>query len=161
MTDKNYRPCVGIALFNADNHVFVGERIDNAGQWQMPQGGMDEGEDPLTAALRELAEETGIPASDVALIGMLEDWLYYDIPQHVLDRLPWGKTYQGQRQKWVALRFTGNDKNVNLQAHNPPEFQNWQWLKPRDILPLIVPFKAALYRELIVSLERLVAGEGK
>lgn len=158
---KSYRPCVGIAIFNADNLVFMGERLDNPGQWQMPQGGIDDGEDILTAALRELEEETGIPRHKVELIGMVDDWLYYDIPQHVLDRLPWGKKYQGQKQKWVALRLTGADKDVNLQAHDPPEFQNWQWLGLHDILPLIVPFKAELYRELVVSLERLVEGENK
>ena len=142
-----YRPCVGVALFNDQGKVFVGERIDAPGAWQMPQGGIDEGEDIETAARRELAEEAGITKADILRISGSP--LRYNIPQETLDRLPWGKQYQGQEQTWVAMRFTGEERDINLNAHEPAEFSNWQWVVLPATLDLIVPFKRVLYAQVI------------
>lgn len=154
--EKKYRPCVGVALFNADGLVFIGERIDNPGSWQMPQGGIDENEDILSAALRELEEETGIKPDKIELIKILDDWFSYDIPPEVLGRLPWGKDYQGQKQKWISLRFTGEESDINLRSHDPPEFQNWKWSELESVPATITPFKIGLYNRLIPVLRETV-----
>ena len=146
-----YRPGVGIMLLNADNRAFVGQRIDNYVEaWQMPQGGIDEGEAPFPAALRELEEETGVAPSLVSLLAETRDWLTYDLPPELMGRI-WGGRYRGQRQKWFALRFHGSDRDVNIETHHP-EFRAWQWA-PVDQLPaLIVPFKRPLYAALLAEL---------
>ena len=141
-----YRPCVGIALFHENGKVFVGERIDNPGAWQMPQGGIDEGEDLETAAFRELAEEIGTDKAEIMKIA--ERTLKYDLPDHLINKL-WGGTYRGQEQHWVAMRFTGEDSDINLEAHARPEFSAWQWVDFSDILDLIVPFKRDVYRDVM------------
>lgn len=141
-----FRPCVGITLFNAAGEVFVGERIDTPGAWQMPQGGIDEGEDIEVAARRELAEETGIENATLIKIG--ERTLKYTLPDHLIEKL-WQGRFQGQEQHWVAMRFEGDDAQVNLQAHTPPEFSAWQWLALEQTLDKIVPFKRELYAEVI------------
>lgn len=143
-----YRPCVGIALFNGEGKIFVGERIDTPGAWQMPQGGIDPGEDIEKAAMRELMEEAGTAKATVLKIAL--EKTYYDLPPHLLGydgekKVLWGGKYRGQEQTWVAMRFTGSDSDINLQAHDPPEFQRWQWVKMRDALNLIVPFKRDTY----------------
>ena len=141
-----YRPCVGIALFNTQGQVFVGERIDTPNAWQMPQGGMDEGESVEQTALRELAEEVG--TNKVNIIKIADRKIRYDLPDHLIERF-WNGKYRGQEQTWVAARFIGEDKDINLYAFNPPEFSAWQWVNLPDTLELIVPFKRDIYIEVI------------
>lgn len=141
-----YRPCVGIALFNKSGDVFVGERIDSRGAWQMPQGGIDEGEDILTAAFRELGEEVGTQKAE--LIRIAPDKIRYDVPMD-LSTKHWGGKYRGQEQTWVALRFTGDDSDICLDAHVPQEFDKWQWVPLARTVDLIVPFKRETYAKVI------------
>lgn len=141
-----YRPCVGIALFNHDGKVFVGERIDTPGAWQMPQGGIDEGESVEDAAFRELGEEVG--TNQGVIIKIAEEKLRYDLPDDKIQKL-WNGKYRGQEQTWVAMRFTGNDSDIDLNSFREPEFTNWQWVDIRDTLNLIVPFKHELYMHVI------------
>ncbi len=141
-----YRQCVGIALFNSEGKVFVGERIDTPGAWQMPQGGVDDGETPQQTALRELAEEIGTNKADI--IQTASRKLQYDLPDDMIQRL-WNGRYRGQEQTWIAARFTGKDCDINLSAFDPPEFSQWQWVKLEDTLNLIVPFKRDLYKQVI------------
>ena len=129
--DLPYRPCVGIMLVNREGLVFVGRRIDQTIEgWQMPQGGIDEGETPLEAGLREMKEEVGTDKADY--LAEMDEWLSYDLPQHLLGVALHGR-YRGQRQKWIALRFTGKDEDINIQT-SEPEFGSWKWLAggPRD-----------------------------
>lgn len=146
-TDPAYRPCVGIALFNPRGHVFVGERIDRPGAWQMPQGGIDPGEDIAAAALRELREEIGTDQAEI--LGRMDRTLRYDVPVEVREDLfrqgKWNSRYVGQEQTWVAARFRGVDSDIDLSAFEPPEFKRWQWVAIDDIIRLIVPFKRDVY----------------
>ncbi|MBX2833455.1 MAG: RNA pyrophosphohydrolase [Micavibrio sp.] len=146
-TSLPYRPCVGIALFNARGEVFVGERIDTPGAWQMPQGGIDDGEDIETAAFRELLEEVG--TDKATLIRVSGETVRYDIPPEVRARLPWGDKYCGQEQFWVALRFTGEDKDIDLSTFEHPEFSQWAWVTLDNTLDKIVPFKRDVYAQVI------------
>jgi putative (di)nucleoside polyphosphate hydrolase len=141
-----YRPCVGLCLFNHDGLVFVGERIDSRGAWQMPQGGIDDGEDIITAAYRELKEEIGTDKADI--IKIAEQKICYDVPPE-LSTKHWGGKYRGQEQTWVALRFTGNDSDIRLDAHLPQEFDKWQWVPLSETVNLIVPFKRETYAKVI------------
>lgn len=143
---KLYRPCVGIALFNDQGRVFVGERIDGPGAWQMPQGGIDEGESVEEALWRELYEEVGTREAKVLKIA--DKTIRYDLPEHLQKKL-WKGHYAGQEQTWVALRFTGKDSDINLNAHNPAEFQAWQWVDLDQTVDLIVPFKRDIYSKVI------------
>jgi putative (di)nucleoside polyphosphate hydrolase len=154
-SDLPYRPCVGIMLFNQDGKVFVGKRIDQTVEgWQMPQGGIDKGETPRQAALRELMEETGTSKAEV--IGEMDDWVTYDLPPHLIGVAFHGK-YKGQRQKWFALRFTGNDADINLTAHEP-EFSAYQWVSLEALPGLIVPFKRDTYRQVVEAFRSLANG---
>jgi putative (di)nucleoside polyphosphate hydrolase len=151
-SDLPYRPCVGLMLFNRQGQVFVGKRIDQTVEgWQMPQGGIDEGEEPRTAALRELKEETGTAKAQI--IGEMEDWLTYDLPPHLVGIAFHGK-YRGQRQKWFALRFLGEDGDIDLYAHEP-EFAEWKWVDLEALSGLIVPFKRDTYAAVIAAFRGL------
>lgn len=152
-TELPYRPCVGIALFNDDNHVFVGERIDNPGAWQMPQGGIDEGETVEDAFFREMEEEIGSTLAEI--IKIHDTPLRYDLPPHLLGKL-WNGQFGGQEQIWVAARFMGLDSDINIHAHRQPEFQAWQWSPLDQILDLIVPFKRETYAEVITAFKDIV-----
>jgi putative (di)nucleoside polyphosphate hydrolase len=141
-----YRPCVGLCLFNPDGLVFVGERIDSRGAWQMPQGGIDDGEEITTAAYRELKEEIGTDKADI--IKIADQKICYDVPME-LSTKHWGGKYRGQEQTWVALRFTGQDSDIRLDAHLPQEFDKWQWVPLSETVNLIVPFKRETYAKVI------------
>ncbi len=145
-----YRPCAGIMLLNADGLVFVGQRLDNAGDaWQMPQGGIDPGEDAKTAAIRELGEETGIAAHLAEIVAQSAGEHYYDLPPAMLGKV-FGGRYDGQRQTWFLMRFLGDDRDINI--HTPhQEFRSWQWVSPDQLEHLIVDFKRELYRNVIAE----------
>ena len=141
-----YRPCVGVMLLNAAGEVFVGRRIDREAEaWQMPQGGIDPGEEPVTAVFRELREEIG--TDKARILAETPDWLTYDLPPQLLGRL-WGGKYRGQRQKWFVLRFTGREDEIDLNTDHP-EFEAWRWVSIDALPGLIVPFKRAIYTELV------------
>ncbi len=144
--DLPYRPCVGIALFNDKGQLFVGERLDNPGAWQMPQGGIDEGETAEQAFFREMKEEVGTDRAKILKI--LDQPLRYRLPPHLLGRL-WGGRWGGQEQTWIAARFTGTDSDIDIYAHNPPEFNRWKWAMPDEMLKLIVSFKRETYRQVL------------
>ncbi|SOC08184.1 putative (di)nucleoside polyphosphate hydrolase [Rhodobacter sp. JA431] len=141
-----YRKNVGIVLMNAEGLIFAGQRIDNPGHaWQMPQGGIDAGEKPKEAALRELFEETGVRADLVEKIAKTEDWVTYDLPEELIGQI-WGGKYRGQKQKWFLFRFLGQDSDVNIATEHP-EFSVWQWMEPAELIEKIVPFKRAVYEQ--------------
>ena len=145
---RPYRPCVGIFLLNNDGLVFAWRRIDSRAEaWQMPQGGIDAGESPLQACMREMREEIGTNTAE--LVSQHDDWLYYDIPLPLADRL-WQGRYKGQKQKWMALRFTGDDSDINI-ATEEPEFCEWKWLSPHDLVDLAVPFKRDVYQNVLAA----------
>lgn len=154
MSKLPYRPCVGLALFNAEGKIFVGERIDSPGAWQMPQGGVDPGEEIEAAAFRELWEEVGTQSADVLEIS--PELLRYEFPPD-LPNVYLRENFRGQEQTWVALRYTGNDKDINLNAHDPAEFKAWQWVDLERIVDLIVPFKRDLYAQVIKKFEKYKA----
>jgi putative (di)nucleoside polyphosphate hydrolase len=146
--ENDYRRGVGVMLLNRDGKVFVGARIDNTDEaWQMPQGGIDEGEEPWATALRELEEETGIPPPLVEKIAECPERLKYDLPDDIRERL-WGGKWRGQDQDWYLCRFLGTDADVNI-ATGHAEFREWKWIEPRELPDLIVPFKRELYRQLL------------
>lgn len=144
MTGLPYRQCVGIVLFNRDGKVFVGERLDSPGAWQMPQGGMD-GQDVRTAVMRELKEEIGTDKAEI--IRIHDKKLRYGIPAEVRARISWGDQFVGQEQTWVALRFTGTDADIKLDADDHPEFARYKWVALADVPNMIVPFKIDTYEE--------------
>ena len=144
-----YREGVGVMLLNQANEVFVGKRIDMRSEhWQMPQGGIDPGESPREAVMRELEEETG--TAKATIIRETIDWLYYDLPADLVPKV-WGGKYRGQKQKWFLLRFTGEDADINIHTDHP-EFSEWQWIPVVQLPELIVPFKRELYEQAIAAL---------
>jgi putative (di)nucleoside polyphosphate hydrolase len=151
MVDKEslpYRPAAGVMLIDGENRVFVAQRLDSTLEaWQMPQGGLDEGEEPLDGALRELEEETGIPRSKVEIVARCPFELYYDLPDDLVGKM-WKGKWRGQRQHWFLARFTGTDRDINLETEHP-EFRAWKWAHPQDLPAMIVPFKKALYEDVL------------
>lgn len=146
---RPYRPCVGVVLANPSGLIFTGERIDTLGAWQMPQGGIDDGETPAAAALRELEEETGLPPSLVTVEAEHPDWVLYDLPEHLVGRL-WKGRFRGQTQKWFLLRFHGTDSDIDIAKHDH-EFARWRWSTPDEVLRDIVPFKRSVYDQVIAA----------
>ncbi len=154
-----YRPCVGVMLLNAQGLVWIGRRFqkqndDGVGHWwQMPQGGIDAGEEPAIAAMRELEEETAVRSAEI--IAEAPDWYNYDLPEHLIGH-SWKGKYRGQTQKWFAMRFTGPDSEINLA---PPghkqEFNQWRWAKMNEMLDLIVPFKKPVYEKVVAAFRHL------
>jgi len=152
-----YRPCVGVMLVNAEGRVFVGQRIDSkeGDAWQMPQGGIDDGEELHPAALRELEEETGIAADLVTVLAESREEYLYDLPDQLIGKL-WGGRYRGQRQRWLLVRFNGADEQIRLDAHAHPEFLAWRWVEPEQLPDLIVPFKKRVYRQVVEEFRALI-----
>lgn len=152
---RPYRRGVGAVLFDSRGRVLVARRIDTPGNaWQLPQGGLDKGESPRRAVLRELKEEIG--TAKARIIGETRRWLAYDLPPALADRA-WGGRFRGQKQKWFALRFLGRPSDIRLDAADHPEFSDWKWIKLEDLPRLIVSFKRPLYRELVDEFRRFVA----
>lgn len=152
--ELGYRPCVGIMLLNADGKVWVGQRIDMVAEaWQMPQGGIDKGEAPLDAALRELEEEIGTDKAEP--IAESRGWLRYDLPAHLQGKL-WGGRYRGQEQKWFVMRFLGTDADIDIETKHP-EFTAWDWIEPERLPEVIVPFKRALYQRVLEEFRDVLA----
>ena len=147
-TSLPYRPCAGVMLLNHAGLVFVGQRIDSTVEaWQMPQGGIDDGEDAEAATLRELGEETGVMPDKVALIAAAPDELFYDLPPDLVGKV-WKGKWRGQRQRWFLYRFFGEDRDVDIAtAHQ--EFRAWRWVAPAELPEIIVPFKKTLYENVL------------
>lgn len=145
-----YRPCVGVVLINAQGEIFAGQRIDSpVAAWQMPQGGIDDGEKPRAAALRELWEETGVTADLVEFVAKTDDWVTYDLPPELLGKV-WGGKYRGQRQKWFLFRFLGTDDQVRIDSGHP-EFSTWRWIGAAEMVASIVPFKRQVYETVVAA----------
>ncbi|HSG35905.1 MAG TPA: RNA pyrophosphohydrolase [Paracoccaceae bacterium] len=145
-----YRPCVGVMIANAEGKVFVGQRKDRfQDAWQMPQGGIDKGEAPREAALREMWEETGITADLVTVEAETEGWIPYDIPHDLVPNI-WGGKYRGQEQKWFLMRFHGRDDQIDIATEHP-EFSKWKWIEADKVVDAIVPFKRATYEQVVAA----------
>ncbi len=158
-SDLPYRPCAGIMLADKNGKIFVGQRLDakdsaHPDAWQMPQGGIDDGEDSEVAAIRELEEETGITANHVQIIARSAEEHYYDLPDELLGKI-WKGKFRGQRQSWFLMRFTGEDSHVNI-ATDHAEFSDWKWADPKDLPDMIVPFKKDLYRAILKEFGPLI-----
>ncbi|MBY0520578.1 MAG: RNA pyrophosphohydrolase [Sphingomonas sp.] len=149
--DLTYRPCAGIIIVNASGKLFVGLRIDTKAEaWQLPQGGIDDGEDAEVAALRELGEETGIAPDKVALVAAAPGEYRYDLPDELVGKV-WKGRWRGQRMRWFLYRFLGEDSDIDIATAHP-EFRAWRWADPAEIVALAVPFKRALYTEVLADL---------
>lgn len=163
MANLPYRPCVGIMLIK-NGRVWIGDRIAQGKvtpdprpqSWQMPQGGIDPGEAPNMAAMRELEEEVGTPKAEI--IGEAPDWLNYDLPKKVVGKALRGR-YQGQTQKWFAMRFLGQDHEISLTSHHQQEFSSWRWAELDEVVELIVPFKRPVYEKVAIAFRDLVEAE--
>ena len=150
---KLYRKCVGMMILNANNEILVGRRLDHpSGFWQMPQGGIDQDENPEEAVWREMMEEIG--TNNAKLLKVSNQWINYDIPSETLKTLPWGHKYIGQTQKWFAFKFTGKEYEINVSTVNP-EFSEWRWTKINLIVDEIVPFKRDVYSTILKEFKDL------
>jgi len=150
---KQYRKCVGMMILNKNNEILVGKRLDHpSGFWQMPQGGIDENENPEEAVWREMMEEIG--TNNAKLLKVSNQWINYDIPSETLKTLPWGHKYIGQTQKWFAFKFTGEACDINVGTVNP-EFSEWKWTKINLIVDEIVPFKRDVYSTILKEFKDL------
>lgn len=147
----HYRACVGVCLFNKDGRVWLGRRYGESGKhsWQFPQGGLDKGESHEFGALRELWEETGVTIAHISPLGMIDEWLFYDYPTGVAPKK--GKIYAGQKQRWFAYRFHGDERAFNLTTHGTQEFSEWQWAKLKKTPEKVIPFKRSVYDRLAVD----------
>lgn len=149
-TSLPYRPCAGVMLMNRDGQVFVGQRLDSTLEaWQMPQGGIDEGEEAIDAAVRELREETGVMPDKVRLIAEAPGEFLYDLPDDMIGRI-WKGKWRGQRQRWFLFAFEGEDGDIDI-ATPEPEFRAWRWADPADLPTMIVPFKKTLYEQVLAA----------
>ena len=147
-----HRPNVGVMVINKSGYVFVAQRLEHyADAWQMPQGGIDPGEDTRVAALRELEEETGIPASKVTIMAETEDWITYELPGDLIPKL-WNGKFRGQKQKWFLMRFLGEDADININTEEP-EFSAWKWIAPSALPDAIVPFKRDVYVSVLAAFQ--------
>lgn len=144
-----YRACVGVVLADAQGRIFTGERVDTPGAWQMPQGGIDDGESPEIAAFRELEEETGVPATLAQIEAEYPDWITYDLPDHLVGKL-WKGRYRGQKQRWFLLRFQGRDTDIQIEQPHQ-EFARWRWSTPEQVTRDIVPFKQDVYLQIMAE----------
>ena len=150
-----YRPCVGIMMVNTRGHVFVGQRLDrDTDAWQMPQGGVDKGEKTQDAAIRELWEETGVTANLVTIEATSRGLIPYDLPADLVPKI-WKGKYRGQEQKWFLMRFHGFDDQINIQTEHP-EFSKWKWLPKDELVANIVPFKQAVYEQVLTEFEAAI-----
>jgi putative (di)nucleoside polyphosphate hydrolase len=155
--DLPYRPCAGIMLANMEGKVFVGQRKDSRADtsaWQMPQGGIDDGEDAESAALRELFEETGVNVELVDILARSREEHFYDLPDELIGRM-WKGKYRGQRQHWFLMRFKGTDADINIETEHQ-EFSSWRWAEPLQLPQLIVPFKKRLYENIVAEFVELI-----
>ena len=149
-----YRSNVGIMMVNQKGYVFVGQRLDNnQNAWQMPQGGIDAGEDPETAAYRELLEETGVKKQDVRFVASSSKWLSYDLPEDLIPIL-WNGKFRGQKQKWFLFKFLGEDGDINIATEHP-EFSKWKWISKENLLKEIVPFKKSVYENVLKEFKNI------
>ncbi len=160
-SDLPYRPCVGIVLVNRDDLVWIGRRPDIPDEegrgewWQMPQGGIDPGEEPRACAIRELREETGVRS--VEFMAEAPDWYYYDLPAHLIG-VAWGGRYRGQKQRWFAFRFLGADSEIDLaRPGHKPEFDRWRWVKLDAVTALVGPFKRPVYEQVVGAFRPLLS----
>jgi len=153
-----YRPCAGVMLINRNGQVFVGQRLDSTLEaWQMPQGGIDPGEDARTAAIRELGEETGVSAEQIELIAEAPNEMFYDLPPELVGKV-WKGRWRGQRQRWFLFRLLGDDRAIDIAtAHR--EFRSWRWAEPDDLPAMIVPFKKALYEAVLAAFRPHLAAD--
>lgn len=142
-----YRPCVGIMLINKDRQIFTAERLDKPGAWQMPQGGIDSGEAIEVAALRELVEETSVQSNHVKILASTQNWISYDLPDHLVGKM-WGGKFQGQKQKWFLMQLKATDSVINLDVAHP-EFSKWKWSNAQELIDEIVPFKRQVYQSIL------------
>lgn len=150
IADLPYRPCVGVMMINPSGLIFAAQRIDSpTPAWQMPQGGIDPGENPGLAALRELEEEISVPPALVAPLSETSDWLTYDLPPEMVPSI-WGGRFRGQKQRWFLMRYLGRDDQINLATEHP-EFSEWRWIGADEMLDAIVPFKRQTYAQVIDS----------
>lgn len=151
--EKEYRPCVGIMLFNKQGNIFIGKRFDSDSYWQMPQGGVDDGEELEQAALRELLEEVGTDKAEI--VSKNKEWIHYNLPEEVIPTC-WNGRYSGQKQRWFLMKFCGKDKDININYTDHPEFKEWRWQNVDDLVASAIPFKKEVYKKVIEEFSSII-----